>query len=75
MLHSRPLAIVPLSDGSPDMQARQYRHRAEELRTIAGDLCSQDCQHVLERLANSYDEMAERVERRAAGSPHRVTMR
>lgn len=67
MLHSRPLAIVPLSDGSPAAQARQYRDRAEELRVIAADLCSQECQSMLERLASSYEEMAIRAERRAAG--------
>ncbi|HEY3777626.1 MAG TPA: hypothetical protein VGL35_06175 [Rhizomicrobium sp.] len=71
MLNSRPLAIVPLSVGSPVAQARQYRHRAEELRAIAGDLCSQDCQAMLERLANSYDEMADRADRRAAGASAR----
>jgi hypothetical protein len=71
MLNHRPLAIVPLSDGSPAAQARHYRERAEELRTIAGDLCSHDCQVMLERLANSYEEMAGRAERRAAAAPQR----
>ncbi|HSC19372.1 MAG TPA: hypothetical protein VLC74_10690 [Rhizomicrobium sp.] len=61
---SRPLAIVPCDKGSSTYRVKRYRERAEELRTIAADLLSQECHDTLIRLANSYDQMAI-----AAGQP------
>lgn len=55
---SRPIAIVPCVQGSTSYRVKRYRERAEELRTIAADLLSQECHDTLMRLANSYDQMA-----------------
>ena len=59
---SRPLAIAPFSKGSPSYRVKRYRERAEELRAIAEDLCHDECQNILLRLATSYDEMAVHAE-------------
>jgi len=56
--YSRPIAIVPCGEGTVNYRARRYRERAEELRTIAADLVTQECHDTLLRLANSYELMA-----------------
>lgn len=48
-------------------RARQYRDRAEELRTIAQDFIDAESQKMLVRLALNYEAMAESVERMAFG--------
>jgi hypothetical protein len=58
----RPYAIVPCDKGSSNYRVKRYRERAEELRTIAGDLVHRECHDMLTRLANSYDAMADREE-------------
>lgn len=42
--------------------ARDYRERAEELRTNADNMVSQECARQLRRLADDYDRMAIRRE-------------
>jgi len=41
---------------------RDYRCRAEELRTIAEDCLSSEAQSLLKELARDYERMAERLE-------------
>lgn len=59
----RPYAIMPCDRGSAKYRVKRYRERAEELRTIADDLLHRECQQMLERLANTYEEMAAQEER------------
>jgi hypothetical protein len=59
---SRPLVISPFTKGSPSYRVKRYRERAEELRAIAEDLCHDECQNILRRLASSYDTMAIQAE-------------
>jgi hypothetical protein len=61
-MNSRPYAIVPFEKGSTSYRVKRYRERAEELRTIAQDLVSDDCQDTLMRLATTYDQMAKQTE-------------
>jgi hypothetical protein len=54
----RPYAIVPCDKGSANYRVKRYKERAEELRTIASDLLTQECHDTLISLANAYDQMA-----------------
>ncbi|HSC18250.1 MAG TPA: hypothetical protein VLC74_04985 [Rhizomicrobium sp.] len=58
MLESRSFAIAPCDKGSSNYRVKRYRERAEELRTIAEDVVSDDCHDTLIRLADTYDQMA-----------------
>jgi hypothetical protein len=49
--------------------AERYRRRAEELRTLAGELRDADVKAALLYAAEGYDEMARAVERAAKGDP------
>ena len=59
-LAHRPYGVVPCSKGTATYRVKRYRERAEELRTIADDLLHRECHQMMMRLANTYDEMAER---------------
>ena len=45
---------------------RQYRQRAEELRTIADSMIHADTANILRHLADQHDAMADRSEAQAA---------
>jgi hypothetical protein len=47
------------------LKVRVYRHRAEELRTIAQDFLDEKTQALLAKLADDYERMADALERRA----------
>jgi hypothetical protein len=55
---NRPYAILPCQKGSTSYRVKRYKERAEELRTIAADLLSQECHDTLVRLATTYEQMA-----------------
>jgi hypothetical protein len=46
-------------------RARDYRDRAEQLRTIAQDWIGEDTQRSLLKVANDYERMADSLERLA----------
>jgi hypothetical protein len=54
----QPFAIAPYDKGSSTYRVKRYRERAEELRSIAEDLRTDDCRATLIRLADSYEQMA-----------------
>jgi hypothetical protein len=55
-----------MQDMSPTERARHYRHRAEELRTIASEWADSGTREVLFRVAKDYDHMAELQEKQFA---------
>jgi len=54
--------IRELAKGPPEARARTYRLRAEELRTIADDIHSEECCLMLLALAEGYESLATKAE-------------
>lgn len=61
-MNTAPFEIRPFDKGSTSYRVKRYRERAEELRAIAQDLKSDECQNMLVRLANSYEQMADQAD-------------
>ena len=55
---SRPMAKVPIND------PKYWRERAEEARTVANEMTIPDAKHRTLRIADDYEELARRAERR-----------
>ena len=55
---SRPMAKVPIND------PKYWRERAEEARTVANDMTIPDAKRRTLRIAEDYEELARRAERR-----------
>ena len=53
-----PYAVVPFSKGTVAYRIKRYLDRADELRTIATDICDAECRRILLGLADSYERMA-----------------
>jgi hypothetical protein len=53
-----PVAKVPIND------PKHWRERAEEARTVADELTDPDAKRRMLRIANDYDELARRAEKR-----------
>lgn len=58
------MVITPIP-GQPSERARHFRHRAEELRIIAGEWIDIGTREMLGRVAKDYDRMAELWENQA----------
>ena len=58
------MVIAPIP-GKPSERARHFRHRAEELRTIAAEWIDIGTREMLGRVAKDYDRMAELWEKQA----------
>lgn len=58
----RPDAGSPVSRTGSSHRIKEYRERAKQLRSIAGDVLASECERLLLALAKSYEEMAERLE-------------
>jgi hypothetical protein len=58
-----PMASVPIND------PKHWRDRAEEARTVADEMSDPDAKRKMLRIAEDYEELARRAERRllAAG--------
>ena len=57
-MDGQSFAIAPYDKGSSNYRVKRYRERAEELRSIAEDLKTDECHETLIRLAETYDQMA-----------------
>src|SRR5262252_6487295 len=55
---SRPMAKVPIND------PKYWRERAEEARTVANEMTIPDAKRRTLRIADDYEELARRAERR-----------
>ena len=53
-----PYLIAPFTKGTATYRIKRYLDRAEELRTIAAEMCDTECQRMLLGLAVSYERMA-----------------
>ena len=58
LLDNRPHVVASYAKGPLSYRVKRYRERAEELRTIAADLASEQCRETFIRLAKSYEQMA-----------------
>jgi hypothetical protein len=63
-----PYAIIPFSKGTSSYRIKRYMDRAEDLRTIASEICDPDCREILLGLATSYEHMAEADQCRATAA-------
>ena len=51
------------------LRAKQYRVRAEELRTIAASWIDRETRRILGRVASDYDHMAAQLEKNCLTEP------
>jgi hypothetical protein len=58
---ARPMAKVPIND------PKHWRERAEEARTVANEMTDPDAKRRMLRIADDYEELARRAERRLKG--------
>jgi hypothetical protein len=56
-----PMAKVPIND------PKHWRERAEEARTVADELTDPDAKRRMLKIADDYDELARRAEKRLRG--------
>lgn len=58
-----------MSDASVAEQLRRWRQKAEEIRTQADQIQNPFARLSLQRMARTYDRLADEYESRAAGKP------
>ena len=56
-----------------DRLVRNWRYRSAEMRAIADTMVHEETRSTMERLADSYDEMADSMERRLQKQPDQAS--